>query len=114
MKTLMMMIKPLPRKKMPENPSEEQIITMLPTLDEELCMLHPTLKEKNITICEERGKFKLIDVIDVEVELLTKYLRITRDRMSMKSRGLESNDRMSVKSRGMKSSDSVDRMSLKS
>ena len=32
------------KKKMPENPSEEQIITMLPTLDEELCPMHPTLK----------------------------------------------------------------------
>jgi hypothetical protein len=59
----------------------------------------------------------------VGVELSTKYLRITRDRMSMKSRGLESNDRMSMKSRGMKSNDrismksngteSIDRMNMK-
>ena len=39
------------------------------------------------------------------VELSTKYLRLTRDRISMKSRGLESNDRMSMKPRGMKSND---------
>ena len=36
------------KKKMPENPSEEQIIMMLSTLDEELCTMHPTLKEKNM------------------------------------------------------------------
>ena len=34
------------KKKMPESPSEEQIIMMLPTLDDEFCTMHPTLKEK--------------------------------------------------------------------
>ena len=104
----------------------EEIMKKSPLTDKRKEKYYSVKNRKKLRMeiwCEGIGQFKLIDVIDVGVELLTKYPRITRDRMSMKSRGLESNDRMCMKSRGMKSNDrismkshgmeSIDRMKMK-
>ena len=92
----------------------EEIMTKSPLTDKRKEKYYSVKNRKKLRMeiwCEGIGQFKLIDVIDVGVELLTKYPRITRDRMSMKSRGLESNDRMCMKSRGLESND---RMCMKS
>ena len=86
-----------------------------------------TVNSGHLVLCAPKPlgpTFKLIDVIDLGVELSTKYLRITINRIIMKSRGLESNDKMSMKSRGRESNDimimksrrmkSNDRISMKS